>query len=32
MIALFFSVLPALESQTRLMFGRYLEYRVTAKE
>ena len=29
---LFFSVLPALESQTRLMFGFYLEYRVTEKE
>jgi hypothetical protein len=27
-----FSVLPALESQTRLMFGFYLEYRVTEKE
>jgi hypothetical protein len=27
-----FSVLPALESQTRLIFGRYLEYRVTEKE
>jgi hypothetical protein len=30
--ALFFSVIPALESQTRLMFGFYLEYRVTEKE
>ena len=29
---LLFSVLPALESQTRLMFGFYLEYRVTEKE
>jgi hypothetical protein len=29
---LLFSVIPALESQTRLMFGFYLEYRVTAKE
>src|SRR3984893_1678193 len=27
-----FSVIPALESQTRLMFGFYLEYRVTEKE
>jgi hypothetical protein len=29
---LLFSVIPALESQTRLMFGFYLEYRVTEKE
>ncbi|HEV3231868.1 MAG TPA: hypothetical protein VG245_06415 [Candidatus Dormibacteraeota bacterium] len=31
-IGIIFSVLPALESQTRLMLGRYLEYRVTEKE
>jgi hypothetical protein len=29
---LVFSVIPALESQTRLMMGFYLEYRVTEKE
>jgi len=32
LIGLVFSVVPALESQTRLMFGFYLEYRVTEKE
>jgi hypothetical protein len=31
-VGLAFSVIPALESQTRLMFGFYLEYRVTEKE
>ena len=30
-VGLVFSVLPALESQTRLMLGRYLEYQVTEK-
>ncbi len=29
---LVFSVIPALESQSRLMLGFYLEYRVTEKE
>lgn len=29
--ALFMSVLPGLDAQTRLMFGKYLEYRVTEK-
>lgn len=28
---IFFSSLPALHSQTRLMLGKYLEYRVTVK-
>jgi hypothetical protein len=31
-VGLMFSVLPALEAQTRLMMGAYLEYRVTEKE
>jgi len=30
-IGFVFSNLPALEAQTRLMTGRYLEYRVTEK-
>ena len=30
-VGLFFSNLPALDAQTRLMTGRYLEYRVTEK-
>jgi cellulose synthase/poly-beta-1,6-N-acetylglucosamine synthase-like glycosyltransferase len=31
MVGLVLSVLPALEAHTRLLFGRYLEYRVTEK-
>ena len=30
-VGLIFSNLPALDAQTRLMAGRYLEYRVTEK-
>ena len=30
-VGLVLSVLPALEAHTRLMLGRYLEYRVTEK-
>jgi hypothetical protein len=30
-IGIFFSNLPALDAQTRLLTGRYLEYRVTEK-
>jgi hypothetical protein len=30
-VGVFFSNLPALDAQTRLMAGRYLEYRVTEK-
>jgi hypothetical protein len=32
LVGLLFSNLPALDAQTRLMTGRYLEYRVTPKE
>jgi len=31
MVGLVMSVLPAFEAHTRLLFGRYLEYRVTEK-
>ena len=30
-VGIFFSNLPALDAQTRLLTGRYLEYRVTEK-
>jgi hypothetical protein len=30
-VGVFFSNLPALDAQTRLLTGRYLEYRVTEK-
>ena len=30
-VGIFFSNLPALDAQTRLLIGRYLEYRVTEK-
>jgi hypothetical protein len=30
-VGLLFSVLPALEAQSRLMVGMYLEYKVTEK-
>jgi hypothetical protein len=31
MVGLVLSVLPALEAHTRLLLGRYLEYRITEK-
>jgi hypothetical protein len=31
LVAIFFTTLPALDAQTRLLTGRYLEYRVTEK-
>jgi hypothetical protein len=31
LVGIFFSNLPALDAQTRLLTGRYLEYRVTEK-
>ena len=31
LVGIFFSTLPALDAQTRLLTGRYLEYRVTEK-
>jgi hypothetical protein len=30
-VGIFFTNLPALDAQTRLLTGRYLEYRVTEK-
>jgi hypothetical protein len=30
-VSIFLSAIPALDAQTRLMFGKYLEYRVTEK-
>ena len=32
LVGIFFSTLPALDAQTRLLTGRYLEYRVTEKD
>ncbi len=31
LVGILFSTLPALDAQTRLLTGRYLEYRVTEK-
>jgi len=31
-VGFFFSALPGLDAHTRLMMGRYLEYRVTEKK
>jgi hypothetical protein len=31
LVAIFFTTMPALDAQTRLLTGRYLEYRVTEK-
>jgi hypothetical protein len=30
-ISIFLSAIPALDAQTRLMFGEYMEFRVTEK-
>jgi hypothetical protein len=30
-VGFFFSALPGMDAHTRLMFGKYLEYRVTEK-